>query len=58
MVLLVLGVTKAALSFAWLPNGNPMQNQVSLYRLNVAAPKQNQRAKLCPRGGSFCYAQN
>ena len=42
----------------------PMQNQVSLYRLQLkrsfnseAAPKQNHRAKLCPpKGGSYCYA--
>jgi len=56
MVLLVLGVTKAALSFAWFGEAKPLQNQVSLYRLQLkrsfnseAAPKQNQR---------FCYAQN
>jgi len=30
MVLLVLGVTKAALSFAWFGEAKPLQNQVSL----------------------------
>jgi len=32
------GVTKAALSFAWFGEAKPLQNQVSLYRLNIAAP--------------------